>query len=89
MKRLALLLACLPLAALAAENATSPKIIVILADDMGYGDVSCQNPNSKIHTPSLDQLAAEGMRFTDAHSTSSVCTPTRYALLTGQCCFRT
>ena len=53
------------------------------ADDMGYGDLNCQNPGSKIPTPHLDQLASEGMRFTDAHSSSGICSPSRFALLTG------
>lgn len=61
-----------------------PNIIFILADDMGYGDVSAYNPEGKISTPHIDQLARQGMRFTDAHSPSSVCTPTRYAILTGR-----
>ncbi len=61
-----------------------PNIVYILADDLGYGDVSVYNPDGKIRTPNIDKLAAEGMRFTDAHSPSSVCTPTRYALLTGR-----
>ncbi len=60
-----------------------PNIVYILADDMGYGDVSCYNPEGKISTPNIDRLARQGMRFTDAHSPSSVCTPTRYAILTG------
>lgn len=66
-----------------------PNIVFILADDMGYGDLACQNAQSKIPTPNLDQLAAEGMRFTDAHSPSAVCSPTRYGLLTGRYCWRT
>lgn len=61
-----------------------PNIIFILADDLGYGDVSCYNENSKINTPNIDQLAAHGVRFTDAHSSSAVCTPTRYGILTGR-----
>ncbi|MBT3379900.1 MAG: arylsulfatase [Lentisphaerae bacterium] len=61
-----------------------PNIIYILADDMGYGDVSCLNPDSKIHTPNIDRLASEGMAFTDAHSSSAVCTPSRYSILTGR-----
>ncbi len=61
-----------------------PNIVYILADDMGIGDVSAYNLNGKIQTPSIDQLAKEGVRFTDAHTTSSVCTPTRYGLLTGR-----
>ena len=52
-----------------------PNIIIIYADDMGYGDLNCQNPESKIPTPYLDQLASEGMRFTDAHSSSGICSP--------------
>ena len=66
-----------------------PNIIYILADDLGYGDVSAYNPQSQIKTPNIDQLASEGMRFTDAHSPSSVCTPTRYGILTGRYCWRT
>ncbi|MDF7808076.1 arylsulfatase [Pontiellaceae bacterium B12219] len=66
-----------------------PNIVYILADDMGYGDVSALNPDSEIHTPNIDRLAKDGMRFTDAHSGSSVCTPTRYGILTGQYCWRT
>ena len=66
-----------------------PNIVVILADDMGYGDAECYNPESKIPTPHLDSLASEGMRFTDAHTPSSVCSPTRYGLLTGRYAWRT
>jgi arylsulfatase A len=65
--------------------AESPNIVVIYADDLGYGDVQCYNPDrGRIPTPHLDQLAAEGMRFTDAHSSSGVCSPSRYTLLTGR-----
>ena len=60
-----------------------PNIVIIYADDMGYGDLNCQNGKSKIPTPNLDQLASEGMRFTDAHSSSGICSPSRFALLTG------
>lgn len=67
----------------------TPNIIIILADDMGYGDATCYNKASKIPTDHIDQLASEGMRFTDAHSPSSVCTPTRYGLLTGRYAWRT
>lgn len=74
--------------ALAAE-AKRPNIVFILADDLGYGDLGCYNKESKIPTPHLDRLANEGMRFTDAHSPDSVCTPTRYALLTGRYAWRT
>lgn len=66
-----------------------PNIVYILADDLGYGDVRCLNPESKIPTPHMDRLAAEGMTFTDAHSPSAVCTPTRYGLLTGRYAWRT
>lgn len=66
------------------EKELPPNIIFILADDLGYGDVHAFNPESKILTPHINQLAEEGMKFTDAHTTSSVCTPTRYAFLTGR-----
>lgn len=72
----------------AAERGTQPRktpnIVFILADDLGYGDVKCLNPEGKIATPHLDRLAAGGMIFGDAHSSSSVCTPTRYGILTGR-----
>ena len=77
----------LPLVSLAGE--TPPNIVLIMADDMGYGDVEALNPRSKIPTPHLNRLAEEGMTFTDAHSPSAVCTPTRYGLLTGRYCWRT
>jgi arylsulfatase A len=68
-----------------ASHAKSPNILLIYADDLGYGEVSCYNPErSKIPTPHMDKLAKQGMRFTDAHSSSSVCSPSRYALLTGR-----
>ncbi len=85
---LAFILFCVPWVALAAP-AARPNIIVIMADDMGYGDPRCYNAESKIPTPNMDRLAAEGIRFTDAHTPSSVCTPTRYGLLTGRYCWRT
>jgi arylsulfatase A len=66
-----------------------PNIVVILADDLGYGDLGCYNRDSKIPTPHLDRLARQGTRFTDAHTPSSLCTPTRYGLLTGRYCWRT
>ena len=79
--------------ALAAGSAPAaakpPNIVCILADDLGYGDLGCYNRDSKIPTPHLDRLASEGMRFTDAHSPSAVCTPTRYGLLTGRYAWRT
>ena len=68
--------------------AAKPNIIFILADDMGYGDVQALNPKSKIPTPHLNRLAKEGMTFTDAHSPSGVCTPTRYGVITGRYCWR-
>ena len=74
---------------LAQAAGTLPNIVLVVADDLGYGDVGCYNPESKVPTPRLDQLASEGMRFTDAHSSSTVCTPTRYSLMTGRMCFRT
>ncbi len=61
-----------------------PNIVYILADDLGYGDVSIYNAEGKIQTPNIDGLAKQGMRFTDAHTTSSVCTPSRYSILTGR-----
>ncbi len=61
-----------------------PNIVILYADDMGYGDLGVQNPDSKIPTPNLDRLASQGTRFTDAHSSSGVCTPSRYALLHGR-----
>ena len=66
-----------------------PNIIYILADDLGIGDLSVYNENSKINTPHLDKLASQGMRFTDAHTSSSVCTPTRYGIITGRYNWRT
>ncbi len=73
-----------------ASHATAkPNVVFILADDMGYGDASFLNPNSKIPTLHLDHLAGEGMHFTDAHSASAVCTPTRYGILTGRYAWRT
>lgn len=66
-----------------------PNIIVLMADDMGYGDLRCYNEGSRIPTPNIDRLAAAGMLFTDAHAPSAVCTPSRYGLLTGRYCWRT
>ncbi len=61
-----------------------PNVVILYADDLGYGDLAANHPASKIPTPHLDRLAAEGMRFTDAHSSSGICSPSRYALLTGR-----
>lgn len=72
----------------AARAADKPNIVYVLADDLGYGDLSCLNPRSKIPTPNIDRLARQGMTFTDAHSPSSVCTPTRYGILTGRYSWR-
>ncbi|MCB1100973.1 MAG: sulfatase-like hydrolase/transferase, partial [Kiritimatiellae bacterium] len=58
-----------------------PNVLLLYADDMGYGDLGANNPASKIPTPNLDRLAAEGLRFTDGHSSSGICSPSRYALL--------
>ncbi|MEM9481334.1 MAG: arylsulfatase [Verrucomicrobiota bacterium] len=69
-------------------GAEHPNIVLILADDLGYGDLSCYNPESKVETRHLDKLAADGLLFTDAHSPSTVCTPTRYSILTGRMAFR-
>lgn len=75
--------------AIAATSDKRPNIVVILADDLGYGSVGCYGaPASMLKTPHIDRLAQEGMRFTDANTPSSVCTPTRYALLTGRYCWR-
>jgi len=73
----------------AEEPATKPNIVYVMCDDLGYGDIQCLNPeHGKIPTPAADRLAKEGMIFTDAHSGSSVCTPTRYGLLTGRYSWR-
>lgn len=77
---------CLALFARASER---PNIVFILADDLGYGDVQCLNPErGKIPTPHMDKVAAEGMTFTDAHTSSSVCTPSRYSIMTGRYSWR-
>lgn len=70
--------------ATASAAVAKPNIIYVLCDDLGYGDVKCLNPQGKIPTPHLDKLAAGGMIFTDVHSSSSVCTPTRYGIMTGR-----
>ena len=71
------------------QKLDKPNIIYILADDLGYGDLSIYNKNSKIFTPNIDSIGDEGMVFYDMHSTSSVCTPTRYSILTGEYAWRT
>lgn len=84
-----LTLLALALSAPLSVSAAPPNIVYILCDDLGYGDVHCLNPQGKIATPNIDRLAAAGMRFTDAHSGSSVCTPTRYGVITGRYSWRT
>ena len=85
-----ILLAALVSSAAAKDAAAKPNIVYIMTDDQGYGDVSILNPErGKIPTPAMDRIAKEGMIFTDAHSGSAVCTPTRYGLLTGRYCWRT
>ena len=80
-----LLLTWYATAARAAEGgAEKPNIVLIYTDDQGYGDASGLNPESKFKTPNLDRLTNEGMTFTDAHCTDTVCTPSRYGLLTGR-----
>jgi len=71
-----------------AGAAERPNIVYILADDLGWGDMRCYNRDSAVPTPNLDRLASQGMRFTDMHSPSSVCTPTRYGILTGRYAWR-
>ena len=73
---------------LGCSSSTPPNVVLIMADDMGYGDVRSYNAHSAIPTPHMDALASDGMRFTDAHSPSGVCTPTRYGLLTGRYAWR-
>ena len=72
-----------------ASNRARPNVVIILADDLGYGDIAAFNPRGRVPTPNVDRLAREGLRFTDAHTNSSVCTPTRYGLLTGRYAWRT
>ena len=88
--RLLFLLAAACCLAPLAHSAEKPNIVYIICDDLGYGDIHCLAPKtSKIATPHADQLAAQGMTFTDAHSGSSVCTPTRYGIMTGRYSWRT
>ena len=72
-----------------AQAVGRPNIVYILADDLGWGDLACYNPDTAIPMPNANRLAAEGMRFTDMHSSSAVCTPSRYSILTGRYCWRT
>jgi arylsulfatase A-like enzyme len=71
----------------APRQASLPNIVIIISDDVGYGDVGCYGA-TVVKTPNIDRLAARGVRFTDAHSTSATCTPSRYSLLTGEYAFR-
>lgn len=64
-----------------------PNVVIILADDMGYGDVGCNNPYARVRTPAIDQLARNGIRFTDAHSAGALSGPSRYGLVTGRLFF--
>lgn len=92
MKHTSLTLAALllvPLNTLTATDAPRPNIVVIYTDDQGYGDMSTLNPKSKFQTPNLDRIAREGMIFTDGHCADTVCTPSRYALMTGRYAWRT
>ena len=82
-------LSSLPHAGTAAAARNRPNIVIILADDLGYGDIGAYNPESKIPTPHVDRLAKEGVRFVDAHTPCGVCSPTRYGLLTGRYPWRT
>ncbi len=73
-----------------ANSSSVPNVVIILADDLGWGDVHCYDPaHARVPTPSIDQLAAQGMRFTDAHASGSLCSPSRYGLLTGRYSWRT
>jgi arylsulfatase A len=90
MKNLMLTFLALIVCTVAAEAQSCPNVVVILADDMGFGELQCLNPTrGKIPTPQLDALAKDGLVFTDGHSGSSVCTPTRYGLMTGRYAWRT
>lgn len=79
-----LLVSCFVCAVTGVISAEKPNIVFILSDDLGYGDIQAYNPDSKILTPHLNQMAAEGIRFTDAHAGGSTCKPSRYALLSGE-----
>ncbi|MCH5597501.1 sulfatase-like hydrolase/transferase [Niabella ginsengisoli] len=87
-RRLLFFLATFFLTLLINGQSGKPNVIFIMADDMGYGDVACYNSESKIPTPNMNQLAREGMMFTDAHAASSVCSPSRYSFITGKYAWR-
>ncbi|GAL82046.1 arylsulfatase A [Algibacter lectus] len=82
---LTLLLSCFS----QAQQTELPNIVIVFADDLGYGDVSYINQDSKIQTPNIDNVAKQGITLTDAHTASAVCTPSRYGLLTGRYAWRT
>ena len=71
-----------------ASAAKPPHIVIVYADDLGQGDLSCYNPKAAYQTPRIDRMAAEGIRFTDAHSSSTICSPSRYSLFSGQQIYR-
>ncbi|NLO02667.1 MAG: arylsulfatase, partial [Bacteroidales bacterium] len=90
LRNISMMLVCLfMISCQADENEQNPNIVIILADDMGHGDVGILNSESRIPTPNLDRIASEGMVFTDAHSGGSYCVPSRYSLLTGRYMWRT
>ena len=82
-----LAVSCFLLSELSVSAQQKPNIVLIYADDLGYGDISCQGA-TKIQTPNIDRIAKEGLRFTNAHASSSTCTPSRYSLLTGEYAWR-
>jgi arylsulfatase A len=69
-------------------SAKLPNIVIVYADDLGEGDLSCDNPKAAYETPRMDRMAAEGIRFTDAHSASTICSPSRYSLFSGRQIYR-
>ncbi|MCH2209186.1 MAG: arylsulfatase [Lentisphaerales bacterium] len=87
MKLFCVLLFCM--LGISAFTADKPNVIIIYTDDQGYGDCSLLNPDSKFKTPNIDRIGSEGIVFTDGHSSNTVCTPSRYALLTGRYSWRT
>ncbi len=89
MNRLILMVVAVAISTVGVLAESRPSVILILADDLGYGDVSCNNRDSKIQTPNIDKLAAQGLRFTDGHSSAAQCSPTRYGLMTGRYSWRT
>ena len=81
------LIACFIPILSSAAHSENPNVVVIMADDLGYGDLSCYGATS-LETPNIDQLAAGGLRFTNGYCSASTCTPTRYSMLTGTYAFR-